>query len=78
MDGYALNIKDLQTERNIQVEGESKAGSPAPKLKPHTAMKIFTGAIVPISANIVIKRKIPSKETPQFSFELMREVIQRS
>ena len=42
MDGYALNIKDLQTERNIQVEGEeSKAGSPAPKLKPHTAMKIF-------------------------------------
>ncbi|MEC8474746.1 MAG: molybdopterin molybdotransferase MoeA [Planctomycetota bacterium] len=57
MDGYALNIKDLQTERDIQVEGESKAGSPAPKLEPHTAMKIFTGAIVPKCADIVIKKE---------------------
>lgn len=57
MDGYAINIRDLQVQRDIPILGESKAGSEPPEIIPGTAVRIFTGAIVPGSANIVIKRE---------------------
>ena len=53
MDGYALNLND---SFNYQLIGEIKAGdSHKFELKPGEAVKIFTGAAVPDSANAVMQ-----------------------
>lgn len=53
MDGYALNLHDSLSYRLI---GEIKAGDAHKMvLKPGEAIKIFTGAAVPDSANAVIQ-----------------------
>ena len=57
MDGYAINQSDIQTESPIPISGESKAGNSPPSLRKGTAVRIFTGAIVPPQANLVIKRE---------------------
>ena len=57
MDGFAINIHDVNTESMIEVRGESKAGSPPPELEKGTAVRIFTGAMLPATANAVIKRE---------------------
>ena len=52
MDGYALNMHD---ETTYTVVGEVKAGDNAqPDLQPGEAVRIFTGAPVPDSANAII------------------------
>lgn len=57
MDGYAIRLADLQGDRSIPVVGESAAGSAPPELHDGAAIRIFTGAIVPASAEAVIKRE---------------------
>ncbi len=53
MDGYALNLND---SFNYQLIGEIKAGDSLKfELKPGEAVKIFTGAAVPDSANAVMQ-----------------------
>ncbi|KHJ39397.1 molybdopterin molybdenumtransferase [Pedobacter glucosidilyticus] len=53
MDGYALNLHDSLTYHII---GEIKAGDTHKlELKPGEAIKIFTGAAVPDSANAVVQ-----------------------
>lgn len=55
VDGYAINIHD---ELNYSIIGEVKAGdSHQPTLKKGEALKIFTGAPVPESANAVIMQE---------------------
>lgn len=60
MDGYALNLKDDNTYKVI---GEIKAGdSYHPKLEKGEAVRIFTGAAVPKSANaVVVQEKVTVK-----------------
>lgn len=67
MDGYAINNSDLEIGSTLPIQGESKAGSPAPPLHAGTAVRIFTGAIIPENANQVIKREntIESESTIQ-------------
>lgn len=57
MDGYAIQMQDLKPDVAIPIAGESKAGSAPPLIEPGSAVRIFTGAIVPESAEAVVKRE---------------------
>ena len=55
MDGYALNLHEKD---RYEIIGEVKAGSDyEPELKPGQAVRIFTGAMVPDTANVVVKQE---------------------
>ncbi len=56
MDGYAVRAEDLSTvPATLRVIGESAAGHPSPEtVGPGTAVRIFTGAVVPKGANTVV------------------------
>lgn len=55
MDGYALNAHN---ENTYSVIGEVKAGdAPSILLKPGEAVRVFTGAMVPDSANTVVMQE---------------------
>lgn len=58
MDGYAVRHADLALERELPVLGESRAeaGEP-PELLPGTAMRIFTGAKLPLGADSVVMQE---------------------
>lgn len=57
MDGYAVRRSDLARGRAISVVAESVPGSPPPELPAGSAVRIFTGAIVPAGAEAVVKRE---------------------
>ena len=57
MDGYALNVSDLNNinKKMIKIVGESAAGNPyLKKLKKYECIEIFTGAEVPPGANLIL------------------------
>lgn len=57
MDGYALNLQEGKT--TYELAGEIAAGSSEqPELKPGQAVRIFTGAAVPDSANAIAQQEI--------------------
>ena len=65
MDGYALNYHD---GNNFLVIGEVKAGDASRQiLSKGQAVRIFTGAQVPKSANTVIKQELISKHGKSIS-----------
>ena len=67
MDGYALNYYD---SNKFLVIGEVKAGDTTRQiLSKGQAVRIFTGAEVPKSANVVIKQELISKEGQSISVE---------
>lgn len=53
MDGYALRVADTPVSGELPVLGRSAAGQAPGKLKPGSAMRIFTGAPVPQGADAV-------------------------
>lgn len=57
MDGYAVRLSDIDGARSLPVVGESAPGAPPPTLESDSAVRIFTGAIVPAAAEAVIKRE---------------------
>jgi molybdopterin molybdotransferase len=57
MDGYAVRLADVQCGDAISVSGESAPGAPPPGLSPGRVVRIFTGAIVPVDSEAVIKRE---------------------
>lgn len=57
MDGYAIRLNDLALDVPLIVSGQSVPGSPPPKMVDGQVTQIFTGAIVPESADAVIKRE---------------------
>jgi len=58
MDGYALRHADLAAHHfNLPVVGESSCGSRPQTLAPGTAMRIFTGAPLPMGANAVVMQE---------------------
>ena len=57
MDGYAIQISDLNNAGEIAIGGESAPGAPPPAMKAGEVVRIFTGAIVPAGAEAVIKRE---------------------
>ncbi|SDU03372.1 molybdopterin molybdotransferase MoeA [Halopseudomonas salegens] len=58
MDGYALCATDLGTTGGyLPMHGRVVAGNPATVLPPGTAMRIFTGAPLPIGADTVMAQE---------------------
>jgi len=58
MDGYALNNHDLGAHGFVlPVVGESRCGSAPQQLAPGTAMRIFTGAPLPVGADTVVMQE---------------------
>jgi molybdopterin molybdotransferase len=59
MDGYAISFSDWLNKSKIRITGEIPAGIATKfKLEPGTAMKIFTGAVVPEGADTVVIREL--------------------
>lgn len=56
MDGYALRRCDLDQVR-LPVAGEAPMGSAPPPLPIGKALRVFTGACVPLEAELVVKRE---------------------
>jgi molybdopterin molybdotransferase len=57
MDGFALNISDINNinKNTIKIMGESAAGNPyLKKLKKNECVEIYTGAEVPNGANLIL------------------------
>ncbi len=54
MDGFALRLANLGRDLRLPVAGTVAAGALAPPLPPGTALRIFTGAVVPEGADAVI------------------------
>ncbi len=68
MDGYAVRAVDTdgatpESPRVIEVVAESRTGGPTPPpLAPGTAIRIFTGAVVPEGADAVVMQENTSAE----------------
>lgn len=69
MDGYAVRMADLQTDRPIPVNGECVPGAPPVPLPPGSTVRIFTGAIVPDDAELVIKREDTIESQSEIQFQ---------
>lgn len=54
MDGYALRLAELNAAGSLPIKGVCLAGSAPAELAPNTAMRIFTGAPVPVGADTVV------------------------
>lgn len=59
MDGYAVRTRDLDgaPPYRLPVRGESRTGAVPEALAPAAAMRIFTGAAIPASADTVIMQE---------------------
>lgn len=57
MDGYAVKMCDLKDCDRVMVAGEVQPGTAPVELPPNRALRIFTGAVIPIGADLVVKRE---------------------
>jgi molybdopterin molybdotransferase len=63
MDGYAARACDLAANTPLKLAGESAAGHPLQhELKAGEAARIFTGAVVPKGADVVIEQESAKRE----------------
>lgn len=54
MDGYAVRMSDVRCDR-VKIAGECAAGSPRIAMPASGVLKIFTGGVVPVGAEAVVK-----------------------
>jgi molybdopterin molybdotransferase len=58
MDGYAFRYSDWLSGKPLTVSGESAAGKPySQRLKPKQAVRIYTGASIPLGADTVVMQE---------------------
>lgn len=57
MDGYAARMADLAREGPVAVAAEVQPGQPPPAMPVGAVLRIFTGAVVPAGADVVVKRE---------------------
>ena len=63
MDGYAARAGDLVSGKALKLAGESAAGHPYEnELKNGEAVRIFTGAVVPKGADVVVEQEVASRD----------------
>ena len=63
MDGYAARAGDLAANKPLRLAGESAAGHPLKsELKAGEAARIFTGAVVPKGADVVVEQESAKRE----------------
>ena len=65
MDGYAIRMSDLDRTDLIPISGESAPGAPPPDQQAGSVVRVFTGAIVPVGFDAVVKRE-DTEETDDF------------
>jgi molybdopterin molybdotransferase len=71
MDGYAVRHADLvQAPVRLRVIGTAAAGSPGPAVVPGCAVKIMTGAPVPIGADTVVRLEDTRTEADEVLIEV--------
>jgi molybdopterin molybdotransferase len=57
MDGYCFRLQDLKDDTPLPVSQRIPAGSVATPLEPGTAARIFTGAEIPATADVVVMQE---------------------
>lgn len=63
MDGYAARAEDLAAEKALTVVGESAAGHKLErKLQAGEAARIFTGAVLPAGADVVVEQESATRD----------------
>lgn len=63
MDGYAARAEDLAANKALKLVGESAAGHKLErKLQAGEAARIFTGAVVPDGANVVVEQESATRD----------------
>ncbi len=76
MDGYAVRLADLRQTR-VPISGEVQPGESPPTLEPGTAMRVFTGAVVPLGAEAVVMREDTDESSRDFiAWQLQNKTIQ--
>ena len=70
VDGYAIRFHDLDASDDSFIADEVAAGcSKALSLKPSSAIRIFTGAPVPIGADTVVMQEFAKLNSKGISFD---------
>jgi len=70
VDGYAIRFHDLDTSEALLIADEVAAGcSKASSLKPGSAIRIFTGAPVPLGADTVVMQEFAKLNPKGISFD---------
>ncbi len=63
MDGYAARATDLAAQKPLKLVGESAAGHPfGRELQAGETARIFTGAVVPAGADVVVEQESASRD----------------
>ena len=57
MDGYAVRLVDLSSRDSAPIAGEVQPGTAPVELPPGSALRIFTGAVIPHGTEVVVKRE---------------------
>jgi len=64
MDGYAARASDLASNKPLKIVGESAAGHPLKReLEAGETARIFTGAVVPKGADVVVEQESAKRES---------------
>jgi molybdopterin molybdotransferase len=69
MDGFAIRLRDI-TSKPLPIVGVAAAGSPPLSLPEKSAIRIFTGAPVPIGADTVLVRECASETNNEVEFDI--------
>lgn len=76
MDGYACRLEDLQVcASRLPVDQTATAGAAPLELSGHRAIRIFTGAVVPKGANVVIPRERCDEKTDRVAIQMPLDQI---
>jgi len=62
MDGYAVRLADLSSNKALRIAQRIPAGSVGKPLEPGTAARIFTGAPVPAGADAIVMQEFTEAE----------------
>jgi molybdopterin molybdotransferase len=74
MDGYAVRLADLDSER-ISVEAEALIGAAPVALPSGKALRVFTGAPVPLGTEAIIPRENTEEYPEYFVLRIPREQV---
>lgn len=75
MDGYAIRIADANL-RTLPVQTTTVAGGPPGKLEPGMAIRIFTGAALPMGADCVVKREETTEQEDSVTLNRLADTFQ--
>jgi len=75
MDGYAVRRVDLNDRDRVAVVGEVQPGTAPVELPPGAALRIFTGAVIPVGAELVVKREDTIESPAQVTWSAVAQQL---